>query len=308
MFHCDAQVTLEQDLQRRDLTINAMAIQEPDGQTIIDPCGGQQDLKDRIFRHVSPAFSEDPVRILRLARFAARFGDFSVAPQTLQLMRDMVSAGEVDALVAERVWQELARGLMEATPSRMFHLLHECGALARLMPELDWLPTQPLAGLAALDFAAAHHHSRAVRWAALLLGLPAMGDALTQTLQHLHERLKIPADLRALSLMACREQQAVRNPERLSAAELVSLLDRCDAIRRPDRFAEMIRAIQCASLVPETLFLPQLQLAKVLAAAQAIPSAAIAAQTMRDFPGQPQRIAEKIGAARIAAVQTACRQ
>ena len=307
VFHCDPTVTLEQDLQRRDLTINAMAIQEPNGLTIIDPYHGQQDLKDRIFRHVSPAFSEDPVRILRLARFAARFDDFNVAPQTRQLMRDMVSAGEVDALVVERVWQEVARGLMEKTPSRMLQILQDCGALARLMPELGALPEQPLPGLAALDFAARLHQSRAVRWTALLLGLTRGGVVPTSTLQHLHKRLKIPAELRDLSQMACRERRAVCDVNALSASELVGLLERCDALRRPERFAEMIRAVQCANLVPETRFPPQAILAQVLTVAQSIPSAAIAAQTIREYPGQPQRIAEKIAAARIAAVHAACR-
>ena len=135
--HAAPDVTLEQDLSRRDLTINAMA-EGPDGE-IIDPCGGQRDLAARCLRHVSPAFAEDPVRILRLARFAARFTDFTVAPETLALMRRMVEAGEVDALVAERVWQEVSRGLMEARPSRMFEVLRDCGALARLAPELDRL-------------------------------------------------------------------------------------------------------------------------------------------------------------------------
>ena len=122
-FHAAPEVTLEDDLARRDLTINAMA-REEDG-TLVDPHGGQRDLAGRVLRHVSPAFAEDPVRILRLARFAARFHDFSIAPQTMQLMREMVGAGEVDALVAERVWQELSRGLMEARPSRMFEVLRE---------------------------------------------------------------------------------------------------------------------------------------------------------------------------------------
>src|SRR4051812_36428660 len=134
VFHADASVTLEDDLKRRDLTINAMARGE-DG-ALVDPHGGESDLKAGVLRHVSDAFAEDPVRILRVARFAARFG-FAIAPETLALMRDMVARGEADALVPERVWQELARGLMEANPSRMVEALHECGALARVLPELD---------------------------------------------------------------------------------------------------------------------------------------------------------------------------
>jgi tRNA nucleotidyltransferase (CCA-adding enzyme) len=135
VFHAEPDVTLEQDLVRRDLTINAMAKAE-DG-AIIDPFGGRRDIEGRVFRHVSDAFAEDPVRILRVARFAARFADFSVAPETNALMRRMVEEGEVDALVPERVWQELARGLMEAQPSRMFNVLRGCGALRRILPELD---------------------------------------------------------------------------------------------------------------------------------------------------------------------------
>jgi len=136
-FHAAPGVTLEEDLVRRDLTINAMAKDEAGA--IVDPHGGRADLAARLLRHVSPAFAEDPVRILRVARFAARFADFSVAAETMELMRGMAAAGEVDALVSERVWQELARGLMEARPSRMFEVLRECGALARLLPELDAL-------------------------------------------------------------------------------------------------------------------------------------------------------------------------
>jgi tRNA nucleotidyltransferase (CCA-adding enzyme) len=136
-FHAAPDVTLEEDLARRDLTINAMA-QGADGE-LIDPYCGQRDLQAKILRHVGPAFAEDPVRILRIARFAARFSDFSVAPETLALMRGMVASGEVDHLVAERVWQELAKGLMEDKPSRLFEVLRDCGALARLLPEVDAL-------------------------------------------------------------------------------------------------------------------------------------------------------------------------
>jgi tRNA nucleotidyltransferase (CCA-adding enzyme) len=150
-FYTGADVTLEEDLVRRDLTINAMAqaVDEHDNLVgpVIDPYGGQKDLAARKFRHVSDAFAEDPVRILRVARFAARFHDFTVAPETVALMRKIVDAGEVDALVPERVWQELSRGLMEAKPSRMFDVLRECGALAHLLPELDRLWGVPSAGI-----------------------------------------------------------------------------------------------------------------------------------------------------------------
>jgi len=235
-FHAAADVTLEQDLQRRDLTINAMA-QDADG-TLIDPYGGQADLAAKIFRHVSGAFAEDPVRILRIARFAARFKDFSVAPETMALMRQMVSSGEVDALVAERVWQELSRGLLETAPSRMFSLLHECGALARIFPELDALVgvalpeyvqseppgqadkhLQPASGVAsnawskhhqittdafayalkAADYAAEHDLPIAVRFAVLL---PQIGHAAIDS-PGLTEDTAIDARATALAERVC---------------------------------------------------------------------------------------------------------
>jgi len=177
VFHTDADVTLEQDLIRRDLTINAIAKAE-DG-TLVDPFGGRRDLQAKVLRHVSRAFAEDPVRILRIARFAARFADFAVAPETNELMRQMVAAGEVDALVPERVWQELARGLMEAKPSRMFEVLRACGALARILPELDalWGVPQPpqhhpeidtgVHVMLVIDVAASRRYALPIRFAAL---------------------------------------------------------------------------------------------------------------------------------------------
>jgi tRNA nucleotidyltransferase (CCA-adding enzyme) len=172
-----ADVTLEEDLLRRDLTINAMA--EDETGELIDPYGGQRDLAGNIFRHVSAAFAEDPVRILRVARFAARFTGFAVAPETNALMRQMVDNGEVDALVPERVWQEVARGLMDAQPSRMFRVLRDCGALARLFPEIDRLfgvPQPPqhhpeidtgIHIMLVIDWAARQGFSLPVRFAAL---------------------------------------------------------------------------------------------------------------------------------------------
>src|SRR5512144_1414270 len=168
-FHAAPDVTLEDDLRRRDLTINAMARAE-DG-TLIDPHGGERDLRAGILRHVSEAFAEDPVRILRVARFAARFG-FAVAPETMALMRRMVQAGEADALVPERVWQELARGLMEKSPARMLAVLRECGALARVAPEIDAAfsgPQVPERLAARLDHAAARGYPLATRFALLVL-------------------------------------------------------------------------------------------------------------------------------------------
>ena len=202
-------MTLEQDLARRDLTINAMA-RDPDG-ALIDPYGGQRDLAARVLRHVSPAFAEDPVRILRLARFAARFADFTVAPETLALMRTMVAAGEVDALVPERVWQELARGLMEARPSRMLEVLCSCGALARILPEVDRLFGVPQPArhhpeidtgvhvLLVVDAAARQPFALTVRFAALMHDL---GKGLTEIAHwphhHGHEQMGVELVQRGL--------------------------------------------------------------------------------------------------------------
>ncbi len=232
VFHTDPAVTLEEDLARRDLTINAIA-RAADGR-LVDPYGGRADLAARLFRHVSPAFAEDPVRILRLARFAARFADFRVAPETLALMRAMVAAGEVDALVPERVWQEIARGLMEARPSRMIEVLRECGALARLLPEVDRLfgvPQPPqhhpevdcgVHLLLVIDEAAAAGQPLPVRLACLLHDL---GKGLTpaellprhygheaaseELVRQVCARLKCPADCRDLALMVAREHGVV---------------------------------------------------------------------------------------------------
>lgn len=252
VFHADPDVTLEADLQRRDLTINAMA-QDESG-AITDPYGGRRDLKAKLLRHVSPAFAEDPVRILRIARFAARFGDFEVAPETQSLMCDMVRAGEVDALVAERVWQELSRGLMEAHPSRMLDVLHDCGALARLLPEIgaDW---QPDGGEAAplrraIDLSATRAAALPVRFAVLThrigaQGQPTAADAAHHALESLCERWRIPSACREVAEGVLRERAAITRSATLRAQALVCLLDRCDAWRRPERFELMLTACQC---------------------------------------------------------------
>ncbi|MBN8282845.1 multifunctional CCA addition/repair protein [Zoogloea sp.] len=268
VFHTDPAVTLEEDLARRDLTINAMARGE-DG-VLRDPYGGQADLQARIFRHVSPAFAEDPVRILRMARFAARFADFRVASETLQLMQAMVAAGEVDALVPERVWQELARGLMEVRPSRMIEVLRDCGALARILPELDRLFGVPQPAryhpeidtgahlLLVLDDAAATGQPLAVRLACLLHDL---GKGLTPAhiLPHHYgheaaseilardvcDRLKCPADCRDLAVMTAREHGIVHQALQLRPETVVKLIERCDGLRRPARFEAMLAACAC---------------------------------------------------------------
>jgi tRNA nucleotidyltransferase (CCA-adding enzyme) len=267
-IHADPNVTLEEDLLRRDLTINAIA-QAEDG-TLVDPYGGQKDLRAKLLRHVSPAFAEDPVRILRVARFAARFSDFSVAPETNVLMQQMVQEGEVDALVPERVWQELARGLMENKPSRMFEVLRACGALARLLPEVDrlWGVPQPPAHhpevdtgvhlMLVLDMAAQLQTPLTVRFACLGhdLGkgttraeeLPrhiAHEARSVKLVQEVCERLKVPTDCRELAETVAREHGNVHRSETLDAAAVMRLFERCDAWRRPLRFAELLLACEC---------------------------------------------------------------
>ena len=269
-FACFAapEVTLEDDLLRRDLTINAIARDE-DGR-LIDPHGGVADIAARVFRHVSPAFAEDPLRILRVARFAARFTDFSVAPETLALMQDMVAAGEVDHLVAERVWQEFARGLMEAQPSRMIRVLRDCGALTHLLPELERLFGVPQPALhhpeidtgehvlMVIDHAAATAQPLSVRWACLLHDL-GKGDTPADILPHHygHElasarrarevsmRLKAPAECRELAEMVAREHDVFGKAAELRPETMVKVMERCDALRRPQRFVLALDATAC---------------------------------------------------------------
>lgn len=266
--HADPGVTLEEDLGRRDLTINAMA--QDEAGALIDPFGGRRDLAAKTLRHVSEAFSEDPVRILRIARFAARFEDFRIAPDTLALMVGMVNAGEVDALVPERVWQELARGLMEARPSRMFEVLRECGALARLLPEVDrlWGVPQPEAHhpeidtgvhlMMVLDMAARLAASLEVRFACLghdlgkgttprellprHLGHEQRSEALVRSLA---ARLAVPQACRALAELVAREHGHVHRSGGFGPAAVLRLIERCDGFRRPARFAEMLLACEC---------------------------------------------------------------
>lgn len=235
-FHTDPSVTLEEDLLRRDLTINAMA-QTPAG-VVIDPYGGQQDLQSRVLRHVSSAFAEDPVRILRLARFAARYADFTVAPETSALMQQMVQAGEVDALVAERVWQEWAKGLMERTPSRMVAVLKACGALARLFSALDALLDQPHQVLDLIDRAASHGLGLPGRYAYLAWSL-----ASTTLARQMSDQWRVPHDCRDMAELLLREHAAlIHTAQHGSATEHVALLMRCDAFRKPERFIDALAA------------------------------------------------------------------
>jgi tRNA nucleotidyltransferase (CCA-adding enzyme) len=267
-FHAAPEVTLEEDLARRDLTINAIA-RAADG-TLTDPYRGVADIEARVLRHVGPAFVEDPVRILRVARFAARFTDFSVAPETVALMRAMVANGEVDHLVAERVWQEFAKGLMEARPSRMFDVLRECGALARLLPELDRLFGVPQRAeyhpeidtgvhvMMVVDQSAQHGYGLPVRFAALLHDLGKGTTPAAELPRHIgHEqrsvtlagevcaRLKAPVECRDLALLAARFHGDIHRAPELRATTIVKLLESADGLRRPQRFEQLIQACEC---------------------------------------------------------------
>ena len=324
-IHAAPEVTLEQDLARRDLTINAIA--QDDHGALIDPYGGVADIEARVMRHVSDAFVEDPVRILRVARFMARFGDFSIAPETLQLMRDMVANGEIDHLVPERVWQELARGLMEVQPSRMFETLRACGALARILPEVDRLfgvPQPPqhhpeidtgIHVMLVVDYAAAQHYSLAVRFAALTHDL---GKGTTPAEEwprhHGHEarsvdlvkalcnRLRVPNDCAELARITARYHGDVHRALQLRPDTILKMLEATDALRRPARFEAFLQACECdARGRPgfETVDYPSAaHLHRALIAAQNVDAAAIA----RDC-ANPAQIGQRVHAARIEAIK-----
>jgi tRNA nucleotidyltransferase (CCA-adding enzyme) len=325
-FHADESVTLEQDLARRDLTINAIA--EDEQGRMIDPYHGQQDLRAGILRHVSPAFAEDPVRILRLARFAARFG-FSVAPQTMQLMQDMVAAGEVDALVAERVWQEMAKALMEDNPSRFFLVLRECGALQRILPEIDALFGVPQRAdyhpeidtgdhvMRVIDMAASMQQPLAVRFAALTHDLgkaltPA--DVLPRHIGHEHrgekpllalcERLRVPAECRDLARITVLNHTKIHGTAQMKPATILRLLKDCDALRRPDRFRQMLCAVLADArgrLHFEDCVYPQVEwMEEMLRAALEVDAGAIARNC-----DDPRQIPAQVEAARVAAITRA---
>jgi tRNA nucleotidyltransferase (CCA-adding enzyme) len=267
--HAAPDVTLEDDLRRRDLTINAIAKAE-DG-TLIDPFGGRRDLETKTLRHVSDAFAEDPVRILRVARFAARFG-FSIAAETMQLMKDMVASGETDYLVPERVWQEFSKGLMEERPERMFEVLEACGLRERLLPELE---TQPelMSG------------SLAVRFALLAWSLAE------DEVETLCRRLRAPNEPRELALLASRNRTALEKAAHASAEETLRLLKAADALRRPERFAELL---QVARLAAHGIDFTRLEQAR--AAAAAVDAGAIAATA------SPADIARLVDEARLKAI------
>ena len=329
-FHADRSVTLEDDLMRRDLTINAIA--EDENGNVIDPHGGRSDLAAKVLRHVSPAFAEDPVRILRVARFAARFADFTVAAETEALMREMVAAGEVEALVPERVWQELSRGLMEPRPSRMFDVLRRCDALARILPEVDRLFGVPQRAdhhpevdtgvhlMMVLDTAARLDAKLAVRYACLGHDL---GEAETpaevlpkhirheersvRLVQQLSDRLRVDSACRSLAELVAREHGNVHRSTEFGAAATVRLLERCDALRRPDRFADLLLACECDARGrlgrDDAPYPPHERLLGALAVVAAVDATAVAADaTARGLAGPA--IAAAIHEARVRALES----
>jgi len=266
-------VTLEDDLKRRDLTINAMAKTE-DG-TLIDPFGGRKDLKEGVLRHVSEAFAEDPVRILRVARFAARFG-FRVADETMRLMQAMVKSGEADYLVPERVWQELSRGLAEPHPERMFEVLEACGLRQKLLPELKAIP-QKLAGSVPVRFA--------------LLAWPLKESEVNS----LCERVRAPNEVRELALLASRNRLVLRAAQSVLPETLLQLFKRADALRRPERFRDLL---EVAKLAEPGIDISRIQ--RALDAAAAVDAGAIAAQA-----GSQSEIPALVDAARVRAITRA---
>ena len=334
-FQAAPDVTLEEDLLRRDLTINAMAV-DADG-TLIDPYGGAKDIAAKMLRHVSDAFAEDPLRVLRLARFAARFTEFSVAPETLALCKKLVTDGEVGELVAERVWQEIARGLLEAQPSRMFEVLRACGALAELSPELDRLWGVPQKAqwhpeidtgihiMQVIDYAANRKWPLATRFAALTHDL---GKGLTPAdilpAHHAHEarsvklvaalseRWRVPRDCAELATHVAAEHGNLGKLADMRPATVHDVLMRCDVLRRPERFVQMLDACEAdkssrrAVGLPESAgepFTARVDAMTALAAMQSVDAGSIAAALAAQ--GKPERIAEAVRNARIEAIRVA---
>ena len=326
------EVTLEEDLARRDLTINAIA-EDPKTGALTDPFGGQRDIAARLLRHVGPAFIDDPVRLLRLARLAARFADFTVAPETEALLVQMVAEGEVDHLVPERVWQELSRGLMEGQPARMFEVLRGCGALARLLPEVDrlWGVPQPEAHhpeidtgvhlMMVLQMAARLDAPLVVRYACLCHDLgkgvtPA--DELPRHIGHearsaklaraVGERWRVPTDCRELADLTAREHGNIHRSGTLDAAATIRLFDRCDAWRRPDRFAGLLLACECDARgrlgLEESAYPQRARLATALVLARSVDTTALAeAAAVKGLAGPA--IGQLIAAARVRALSSA---
>lgn len=303
--HAAPDVTLEEDLARRDFTMNAIA-KDADGK-LIDPHNGRADIQAKTLRHVSDAFAEDPVRILRAARFSARFTNFIIAPETLTLMRQMVQSGEVDALVPERVWQELSRGLMEAKPSRMFEVLRDCGALQKILPELDklWGVPQPpkhhpeidtgVHVMMVIDYAAKQNFNLPIRFAALVHDLgkgTTPADVLPRHIGHemrsVHllkdvcKRLRVPNDCKELAVMVAKFHGKLHQVSKMRADTLVEFLTELDAFRQPERLYDFLKACECDSRGRtglENCDLPETELIlTALQATQNIDAGAIAKQ------------------------------
>ncbi len=323
--HASPEVTLEEDLARRDLTINAIA-KNADGK-LIDPFNGLADLKSKTLRHVSDAFAEDPVRILRAARFAARFADFTVAPETNQLMQQMVQAGEVDALVPERVWQELSKGLMEAQPSRMFEVLRSCGALQKILPELDrlWGVPQPpqhhpeidtgVHVMMVINYAAKQDFSLPIRFAALMHDLgkgTTPKDVLPRHTGHeirsvdllkdVSKRLRVPNDCKELAHIVAKFHGKLHQASKMRPDTLLEFLMELDAIRQPARFADFLKACEADSRGRtglENCDLPEAELLKrVLQAALSVDAGKIAQQF-----SEPEKIKAAVFKARLEALK-----
>ena len=346
VVHASPKVSLEEDLARRDLTINAMALTEEHATTFfeasnseidaffqqhaIDPFHGLQDLNNKTLRHVTLAFREDPVRILRVARFAARFPDFQIAPETMQLMQDMVQAGEVEHLVPERVWQELAKGLMTTKPSRIFEVLKECGALKVLLPEVNRLWGVPQRAeyhpeidtgvhlMMVLDMSAQLNASLPVRVACLMHDLGkgttpkeewprhiAHEQRSAKLLQQVCERLRSPVECKELSEVVPREHGNIHRSQELNAAALLRLLERCDAIRKPERMPDILLACECDARgrkgFENEAYGPSTRLQEVLKAALSVVTAGIAEQAQKQGLSGPA-VGEKIHAARVNAI------
>ena len=332
-FFASPEVTLEDDLARRDLTINAMARGE-DG-ALVDPFGGERDLGMGVLRHVSPAFAEDPLRVLRVARFAARFG-FSVAPQTEGMLRSIVASGELATLAPERVWQELATGLAEAAPSRMFAVLRSCGALAVLLPEVDALfgvPQPPqhhreidtgVHVMQALDYAARAGYPLPVRYAVLAHDLGKAGtDAAVWPTHHGHEavsvrraerlaeRLRVPVDCRDLARLAARWHGIVHRAHELRPTKWLELLLAADALRRPQRLHELVQACECDALsrpgAPDA-YAPGALVRAALAVVQGVDAGAVATEVIaraakKNVAPGSDAIAQAVRGARLAALR-----
>lgn len=328
--HASPEVTLEEDLARRDLTINAIAkaVDTKDAHTqLIDPFNGLADIQSKTLRHVSDAFAEDPVRILRAARFAARFADFTVAPETNKLMQEMVAAGEVDALVPERVWQELAKGLMEQKPSRMFEVLRDCGALQKILPELDrlWGVPQPpqhhpeidtgVHVMMVIDYAAKQNFSLPIRFAALTHDLgkgTTPADVLPRHIGHesrsvdllkeVSKRLRVPNDCKELAHIVAKFHGKLHQASKMRPDTLLEFLMELDAIRQPERFNDFLKACEADSrgrMGLENCELPEAELLKrVLQVALGVDAGAIAQRIEA-----PEKIKAAVFEARLEAVR-----